>query len=268
MKQYYIEPDKEKYIMADKERHEYKQFQDLFLIDIIWYDSYEITRESFFPWLIVYRLPISQIIWWLLLGMGWFGMLFSALFDPLQPFFFGLFFACIFLVSWSWLIYSWIQSLKRIAVYKKTLGYLDTKDSIIQEKERLELSIENDVNNSWIDVIILDDIKRFISSILSGYETIKSSHEYIQNHRGYFWAVSKEWQAVINREFQWIINYSLEFTTLVQSWISHHAIELSELEQQIQSQSKVTENEGGKVALEISRISLQEHLNRLEKICV
>ena len=56
------------------------------------------------------------------------------------------------------------------------------------------------------------------------------------------------------------------FALILQSWISHHATELAELEKQIQSQEIATESEGGKAALELSRISLQEHLKQLEKV--
>ncbi|OIP53572.1 hypothetical protein AUK10_02275 [Candidatus Gracilibacteria bacterium CG2_30_37_12] len=78
--------------------------------------------------------------------------------------------------------------------------------------------------------------------------------------------MNEEINNIIHTELHWIINYSQEFTLLVQSWISHHATELVELEKQIQSQEVATESEGGKSALELSRISLQEHLKELEKV--
>lgn len=73
---------------------------------------------------------------------------------------------------------------------------------------------------------------------------------------------------VLGTELRWIVNFSEEFTLLVQSWMSHHATELAELEKQIQSQDLATESEGGKAALELSIISLQEHLKELERVRV
>ncbi|MDD2916672.1 MAG: hypothetical protein PHH70_02415 [Candidatus Gracilibacteria bacterium] len=84
----------------------------------------------------------------------------------------------------------------------------------------------------------------------------------------YFGKIPQEGRDIINAELQWIINYSQEFTALVQSWISHHATELAELEKQIESQELSTENIGGKVALGLQRLSLQEHLKELEKVRV
>ncbi len=67
MKQLYMEKDVEKYVMAHKDRHEYKQFQDLFLVDIIGYGMYEQMKDSLFSefWfsnITIYQLPISQMI--------------------------------------------------------------------------------------------------------------------------------------------------------------------------------------------------------------
>ncbi len=65
---------------------------------------------------------------------------------------------------------------------------------------------------------------------------------------------------------QELIILSYNISNMLSSWISHHATELAELEKQIQSQEMATENNGGKAALELSRISLQEHLKELEKV--
>lgn len=242
-------------------RNQYRQFQDIFLMDIVWYWNYEELKSSFFPELTIYKLPLSQIF----LG--------ACLFLPSFPLFhdFGLslwtfLFSWAFFVLWGWLVFSGYTSFRRITVYKQTLYYLEIKDSIIQEREKLEMNIFNDMEKSGVDIATLWNIKKYISFILKWYKIISESHLYIQNHIPFFGQISKEWQIVINNEFQWIINYSEEFTLLVQSWISHHTTELAELERQIQAQEMATENEGGKAALEFSRISLQEHLKELEKV--
>ena len=95
-----------------------------------------------------------------------------------------------------------------------------------------------------------------------------SNYVYLQKNLKHIKNQDEQVKYMIEIELKWIINYSQEFTLLVHSWISHHATELAELEKQIESQELTTENEGGKVALELSRISLQEHLKELEKVRV
>ncbi len=267
MKQHYMEPDIEKYVTTRQNHLEYKRFQGLFLIDIIGYEAYANMKSSLFSeWLFskitIHLFSIFHIFWWFLPILYWCYRVYSE--QSLESLTFLLF----FVAFWIGLIHTGYKSFRRIAVYKKTLRYLESKDTIVSEREKLETSIANDVNNGWIDVAILWDIKKCIVSILEWYRIISVSHEYILNHKWYFGRISREWQEVINKEFQWIVAYSQEFTLLVQSWISHHATELAELEKQIASQELSTENTGWKAALEISRISLQEHLRELEKVKV
>lgn len=157
---------------------------------------------------------------------------------------------------------------KKSRIYETLDDFFVLKSSIISEKRQLFILIKNDILLAWIDVAILWDIKKFISSILAWYKLILQSHRYIQGHMWYFGKIPQEWRDIINAELQWIINYSQEFTALVQSWISHHATELAELEKQIESQELSTENIGWKVALGLQRLSLQEHLKELEKVRV
>ena len=177
------------------------------------------------------------------------------------------------MTTWSFIIlFSWIGffhlllAYRKIFVYEKLEKFFNLKEVIISENKKFEIIIKNDISLLWIDVTVLWNIKKMISSILEWYKLITRSHKYIQSHMWYFGKIPQEWQDIINTEFQWIINFSQEFTLLVQSWISHHATELAELEKQIQSQELATESEGGKAALELSRISLQEHLKELEKV--
>jgi len=259
MKQKFMEKDIEKFVTTRQNQLEYKRFQDAFLIDIIWYSAYEDVRWSLFSGVAVYKLPVSQIIGGLLLCMPFFQ---SWL--PLNM----LFILGVLFFAWAWLIFAGFKSFGRIAVYKKTLRYLESKDSIVALRDKLELNIQDDMQNNWIDIAILGDIKKCIVSILEWYRIISASHNYILNHRWYFGKISRECQEIVNTEFQWIINYSQDFTHLIQSWMSHHANELAKLEKQIESQELATENSGWKAALGLQRLSLQEHLKELEKVKV
>jgi len=157
---------------------------------------------------------------------------------------------------------------KRISVYERFERFSALKKSIFSERIKLELFINGDIRDSWIDNDKIWDIKKYILFILEWYKLISKSHKYVQNHMWYFWKISQEWQNIIRTELQWIVDYSKDLTLLIQSWISHHATELAELEKQIASQELSTQNSGWKAALEISRISLQEHLKELEKVKV
>lgn len=265
--QNYMEKDTQKYVTTRQNHLEYKRFQDAFLIDIIGYGAYEDMKSSLFSEFLfskitIYKLPVSQIIWGFFLCMASFASLqsFVSTWSVLAFLF--------FFILGAGLVFAGYKSFRRIAVYKKTLRYLESKDSLASEREGLEANIQNDAKELWIDASVLWDIKKYVASILEWYRMISNSHEYIQNHRWYFGKISQEWEDMVNREFQWIINYSQEFTLLVQSWNSHHAAELAELEKQIESQELSTENDGWKVALGLQRMSLQEHLKELEKVRV
>ncbi len=148
------------------------------------------------------------------------------------------------------------------------------KDFIEEQFMELTWYIEKDINEMGIDNWLVMKIKMSIDTIRN-------------NITDYVVSVKK---LGISKEFSWLIvnskkflDLQVKFTTsilqemnfwqqnliqLIQSWISHHATELAELEKQIASQELATENTGWKVALEISRISLQEHLKELEKVRV
>ena len=168
-------------------------------------------------------------------------------------------------VLFATLIYACLSFFK-ISVYKKTLNYFHLKDKILLGRDKFEIILKQDIKEFWVNINLIEDIKENISYILLWYKIILKSHQYIQSHIHYFGRVPKKWKDIINAEFKWIVDYSQEFTLLVQYWISHHAVELAELEKQIELQEFSTENTGWKAALGLQRLSLQGHLRELERV--
>ncbi len=242
----------------------------------MWNTTYEKMKSSQLTTLTFYKftiIPLIQIIIWLFICLAIMWEYFDVIFghsDLVKDGWFST--SLVLFVLFFSLAFYWYIKLRKIFLYKNIFYYLDSRDSIISENKNFEILIKEDFDKHWIDADIILRIKKSISSILKGYALISKYHKGTQEQLlkiGMLMRIFNGWlMKMIDSELQWIVDYSQEFTHFVQSWISHHATELAELEKQIASQELSTENIWGKAALEISRMSLQEHLKELEKVRV
>ncbi|MFA6091263.1 MAG: hypothetical protein WC774_05840, partial [Candidatus Gracilibacteria bacterium] len=174
-------------------------------------------------------------------------------------------------------------------VYDKILGYFDydklhtdtiaflddlgaRRKHLKELYEKLSLATEVDRATMGIDPEYVVYTKDYISTFSESSRQYQTLLQRLPKYRAYSYIFedSRAFRGLmdnlIGQERYGLITLIQDFTKTVQDWTILHQSELQKIEKQIQSQEIVTENEGGKAALELSRISLQEHLKQLEKV--
>ncbi len=146
------------------------------------------------------------------------------------------------------------------------IKFYELKYKVLEKDEQISKLISEDIGSKWIEPSNIIEIKYHIDSIMNLYKLIINSQKYTQKNIIHFNKISPEWINIIKEENNWIIEYSNEFTKIIQSWISNHIDELTQIEQQIQFQEISTESVSWQAVLNVQRISLNEYLKELNNM--
>jgi hypothetical protein len=147
------------------------------------------------------------------------------------------------------------------------------KEAKIWRKTLSDL-IKSDQNTDWLNNQRTIKISQQIKSSSLVVKNYAFSIEQLREQKFKFWwsqkSIELKWliKKIIQKEKDELINIANLISGDIQSWISHHAIELAELEKQIECQEVSTENSDWKATLGLQRLSLQEHLKELQKVRV